>query len=77
MSLLPFDPMGPRALSLVLLALIVLVTVADDGPKGSSLVSNNERYVNCYGADANDTFRCRNGGRNSIAGGNLSVGTSF
>ena len=77
MSLLPFDPMSPRALSLVLLALIILVTVADNGPKSSTLVSGGDRYVNCYGADAGDPFRCRNGGRNAIAGGHLSVGTSF
>ncbi|MEM9247512.1 MAG: hypothetical protein AAGB05_02335 [Pseudomonadota bacterium] len=75
--LLPFDPMGPRALSIVLLALIVLVTMADSGPRSSSLVSNNSRYVNCYGADAGSKFHCAGSGRNSIAGGRLSVGTSF
>ncbi|MEM1430971.1 MAG: hypothetical protein AAGG09_16060 [Pseudomonadota bacterium] len=77
MALLPFDPLGPRALSLVLLGLIILVQVADDGPKGSSLVSNSERYVNCFGADGGNKFRCPDGGRNSISGGNLSVSKSF
>ncbi len=75
--LLPFDPLSPRALSLTLLVLIILVTVADSGPRASSFVGNDSRYVNCYGADASDKFHCRNAGRNSIAGGTLNVGKSF
>jgi hypothetical protein len=77
MTLLPFDPMSPRALSIALLGLIILVTVAGDGPHRSSLVSGGDRYVNCYGTDAGDKFRCPNGARNSISGGHLSVGSSF
>ena len=77
MTLLPFDPLSPRSLSLVLLGLIVLVTMADSGPKVGSLTHTNARYVNCYGVDGGNKFRCPDGGRNSIAGGHLSVGKSF
>lgn len=72
--LLPFDPLGPRALSITLLVLTILVTMADSGPRASTLVSNNSRYVNCFGADASNQFQCGTGARNQISGGNLTVG---
>ncbi len=72
--LLPFDPLGPRALSITLMVLTILVTMADSGPRTSSLVSNTSSYVNCFGAGAGNQFQCGTGTRNQISGGNLTVG---
>ena len=77
MSLLPFDLLSVRSLSVILVLLILLVTMAGNGSGSSTLVRSDSRYVNCYGTAAKDSFRCPNGSRNAIAGGNLAVGSSF
>ena len=82
MHLLPFDPLSPRALSILLLGLIILVTQAQDpSRRSSSLVSNDSRSAPCasgYVPAANPSgWGCGGVARNSIRGGNLSVGTSF
>ena len=75
MNLLPFDPFGPRFLSLLLLGLIIMLSFADSGPGSGNLVANNREYINCNGASHN-RFECATG-RNRIQGGSLAVGPSM
>ena len=73
MNLLPFDPLSPRALSIVLLGLIVLLTYADT----SSVKVNTSaagRAPACTGTSTE--FGCRTS-RNTIQNGNLTVRHSF
>jgi len=81
MHLLPFDPFSPRALSIALLGLIILVSQARDPARsGSSLVRNDQRSAPCAQGYVPSTtsagWGC-GGGRNTIQGGKLTVGTSF
>jgi hypothetical protein len=74
MNLLPFDPLSPRTLSLVLLGLIVLLTYADtNGVKVNTSAAG--RAPACTGTSESD-FGCRKS-RNTIQNGNLTVRHSF
>jgi hypothetical protein len=79
LSILPFDLMSPRALSVLLLGLIVLVSYNDELTRKSSLVP--ALPVGAQGCSpgtipsANATFGCGGSSRNSVQGGKLTVGS--
>lgn len=81
LSILPFDIMSPRALSVMLLGLIVLVSFNDELSRKTSLVPALPLGAqNCSPGTipaANVAFGCGPGARNSVQGGKLTVGTSF
>lgn len=74
MNLLPFDPLSPRALSIVLLGLIVLLTYADTNGVKVNATSAGRAPI-CTGASQSD-FGCRTS-RNTIQNGELTVRHSF